>query len=329
MNASSAEDGSRAAKMSATHNAGGVYTDFGGLATLRAGAKSHAPETLDAVARQFEALFLQMMLKSMRATTGGDPLLGNGGELYTDLLDQQIALEFGRGKGLGIAELLAGQLTGKTVPAASVQALASAPSPAALMPPPQWFRAAPPPGATLRPATESIPSTPQQFVQKVWPHAERAARDLGVDPRLLVAQAALETGWGQAVPGAGRGRPSHNLFGIKADSRWSGSRVEVSTLEHVDGVLVRTRAPFRAYGSIAESFADYVDFVRGQPRYAAAVQAAGDSEAYIRALQAAGYATDPAYAEKILRLMDQSTLKIPLAAAEVSESQESDFDGNG
>ena len=142
----------------------------------------------------------------------------------------------------------------------------------------------------------------------LWPHAKRAGHSLGVDPRLLIAQAALETGWGRSVIHDEQGRSSHNLFGIKADSRWPGARMEVSTLEYVDGVMIKTRAPFRAYTSIEESFDDYVSFVREQPRYQAAMRSVDNLERYVRELQKAGYATDPAYAEKILNVFRREEL---------------------
>src|SRR5690606_34209042 len=132
------------------------------------------------------------------------------------------------------------------------------------------------------------------------PHAERAAERLGVDPKLLVAQAALETGWGASIPRLADGRSTHNLFGMKAGPAWREAKAGAWTLEIVDGMPERRRADFRAYASVAESFSDYADVIERLPRYADALRSAEDPEAYARALADAGYATDPHYAAKWL-----------------------------
>jgi flagellar protein FlgJ len=137
-----------------------------------------------------------------------------------------------------------------------------------------------------------------------------------VDPDLLLSQAALETGWGRSIMRHPDGQSTHNLFGIKADPSWEGDRVVQSTLEYIGGRLVRTRAAFRAYGSFAESFEDYASFLKGQPRYARALEHAGDPGAFMRGLQEAGYATDPSYAEKVLRIWtDRLPGRLKLSAA--------------
>ena len=145
--------------------------------------------------------------------------------------------------------------------------------------------------------------SPDAFIHALWPHAEAAAGVLRVDPRVLVAQAALETAWGGSMITRPDGTSSHNLFGIKADSRWAGERIHVPTLEVVDGMMQRISADFRAYESMAASFGDYVAFVTSSPRYADALERAGDPAAYLHALQRAGYATDPGYAGKILDIL--------------------------
>src|SRR5204863_1482050 len=149
-------------------------------------------------------------------------------------------------------------------------------------------------------AEDVTPSPAEDFVAHLLPHATAAAAALGVEPRLLLAQAALETGWGGAVPQHADGSSAHNVFGIKAGSAWSGARIAEWTLEHEHGVAVRRSAEFRAYPSSAASFADYVDLIGNTPRYAAALASADNPEAYAHAVQAAGYATDPGYADKWL-----------------------------
>ena len=153
--------------------------------------------------------------------------------------------------------------------------------------------------------------SPEQFVNELTPHAIRAAAEIGVDARLLLAQAALETGWGRSVINDSSGRSSHNLFGIKADPAWEGPVVTVGSLEFEDGVMVRHKSAFRSYESYADSFRDYLDFLRSNPRYGKALEHAESPEAYARELQRAGYATDPHYADKILGIYAMDVLAPP------------------
>lgn len=174
------------------------------------------------------------------------------------------------------------------------------------------------------PANLSSPraGTPEAFVAEVWPHAKAAAAELGVDPRMLVAQAALETGWGRSVMRGPDGKPSHNLFGIKATGGWQGAAVTQGTVEFRGGVMQRERAAFRAYGSVAESFADYVKLVRDNPRYREAVVAGSDGARFAEALERAGYATDPQYAEKLKAIAGGPTLRRALAHLPLARTQE-------
>jgi flagellar protein FlgJ len=140
------------------------------------------------------------------------------------------------------------------------------------------------------------------FVRAVMPHARRVAAELGVDPRLLVAQAALETGWGRSIIRNADGTSSHNLFNIKAHRSWSGPVATVRTREYLDGAATMVRDAFRSYDSFEASFRDYVDFLRTNPRYSKALAQTHDPASFARSLQAAGYATDPGYANKILSI---------------------------
>ncbi|MFP4273073.1 MAG: flagellar assembly peptidoglycan hydrolase FlgJ [Halothiobacillaceae bacterium] len=170
--------------------------------------------------------------------------------------------------------------------------------------------AAPPESRQVDRSSQIDWETPEQFAQTLMPHARRAAERLGIDPKVLVAQSALETGWGRHIPKDGAGEPNLNLFGIKADPSWQGPKTRVSTLEFEEGVMVRQQANFRQYDSIGAAFDDYVAFVEQNPRYVKALQAAerGDSAGYVRELQAAGYATDPDYADKILSVMNSGRI---------------------
>jgi flagellar protein FlgJ len=148
-------------------------------------------------------------------------------------------------------------------------------------------------------SASSTPTSPEEFVQQLWPCAQEAGKALGIDPKHLLAQAALETGWGKSLPCDVDGTPSFNFFGIKAGTSWRGDSVSARTLEFEGGVPVPQKAKFRAYDSPAESFRDYVDVLRNNPRYADALNTGSDAKAFANALQRGGYATDPRYAMKI------------------------------
>ena len=144
-------------------------------------------------------------------------------------------------------------------------------------------------------------ASPEEFVATMLPMAEQAAKKLGVDPRYLVAQAALETGWGKSIIRGSEGGSSHNLFGIKAHG-WGGGSTQVTTSEYVQGVKVKEKADFRSYASFEQSFNDYVDFLQSNGRYRQALQATANPERFVSELQQAGYATDPQYARKISQI---------------------------
>lgn len=273
------------------------------------GAADEAASTRRA-AEQFEGLLTQMMLKSMRATSFGDDLTGAQGGHWQDLFDQELSKEMSRGKGLGLADVLVRQLGGPA------EAVLPQSSPAGYAMP--SLRASPVMSARSLAAAESAaPSSSlreraQAFVQRLKPYAERAAETLGVPARALLAQAALETGWGAHLPQSADGTSSMNLFGIKANRSWGGKSVNTDTQEFVDGSMRSERASFRAYDSIADAFNDYVGFLQDNPRYRQALRdGAAGVAAFARGLQDAGYATDPQYASKLSRiassrLMDQA-----------------------
>lgn len=151
--------------------------------------------------------------------------------------------------------------------------------------------------------TGKVFDTPEEFVNRLMPLAKKAADKLGLSPAVLVAQAALESGWGKRVIKDGEGQMTHNLFGIKADPRWEGPKAVVSTLEYEQGVASRQKAAFRSYESFEESFNDYVDFLTSGSRYQGALAKADSPDRYFEALQQAGYATDPQYARKLKQVL--------------------------
>lgn len=332
-------------------------TDFQQFAGLRAQAQKNDPEVLRRSAQQFEGLLIQQMLKSMRAASPGDELMGGGQtEFYRDMFDQQLSTHLAGGKGLGIADLLVKQLRGREAAAAAnpgdavasrIFALpsrgqATAPqSPAATPSATTTPAAAPSPRslssflfnqvraaverATPASATPVENGAPQMsplpgrgaraFVEAIRPHAEKAAEELGVPARILMAQAALETGWGRRAIRHDDGQPAFNFFGIKADKRWNGPEVRRMTREFENGNEIGIKASFRAYDSPASAFQDYVRFLKSNPRYAEALQHGGDERRFVAGLQKAGYATDPAYADKILRVANGRTMNRALGAA--------------
>jgi flagellar protein FlgJ len=287
-------------------------TDFSRFAALRADARQGGAKALEQVAQEFEALFVQMMLKSARDATLAEGAFDSYEmKLYRELFDNQIALGMAREGRLGFADLLRRQIP---------QAAAANDAPLALTLPERRIFPSTSPQYTPVPepevADEIVDITTwradvtnhgradrdRAFAARLLGHAQRAADRLGTTPEVLVAQAALETGWGRHIMTAADGSSSHNLFGIKADRAWDGPTVTHRTLEYFEGRPVRVNAAFRAYDDYGAAFDDYARFIRGNPRYAQALSGANDPRAYAHELQRAGYATDPHYARKILQI---------------------------
>ena len=306
-----------------------VYTDFNGLNALKAQARTDKESALREVARQFESLFLSEMLKSMRKAgdvfAEGNYLKSNQSELYRDMFDSQMSLTMAGGKGSGLAEALVRQLS-KQIPGMNDEGGRLAGHKASLA---DYDRSLPALNAELpervrevtsfaQKAPSAVTSTPsdlphqfespEHFVAELLPVAERIARDSGIDPKLMVAQAALETGWGRHMIRGEQGEPSFNLFGIKADSRWQGDAVSITTTEYREGLPMKEQANFRAYSDYESSFRDYVSFLESNPRYRDVLSVADQPEVFAEKLQEAGYATDPNYGNKIRQIMNRDSL---------------------
>ncbi len=284
-----------------------TYTDLNALAALKNAPASAA--TVKAVSEQVEALFLQMMLKSMRdaGEAAGEPTSNETG-MYQDMFDKQVALTLSKRQDLGIARLFERQLGGKAAGAAPAGAASSSQLKAkGALPDPRGRAAPPPTGANLS-------EQASDFVQQVLPTIRQAAAAVGVNPLGMLAQAALETGWGQRMPRTADGTSSLNLFGVKAGSDWSGARAVADTVEISGGVAKQTRTAFRAYGSIEESVGDFARLLTSSPRYREAVAAGGSAEAYVASVAKAGYATDPQYANKLNEVLNSGTLQAALGA---------------
>lgn len=274
------------------------------------GAKGQPQDlaALKATTKQFESLLTKMMLKSMRDANKsfGDSLFGSSQQdMYQDMFDDQLTTQLAGGRGLGLGDLLFQQLSRSTLG----QKQGSASPAAALTPNPAPTRIPRPSSQQISQQiseqTSQQTSTKQDFVRTMLPLARQAGQELGVDPHALVAQAALETGWGKSVPAGAAGGSSFNLFGMKAGASWSGGTVEVPTHEVESGVAVRQLASFRAYESAADSFRDYAGVIRNNPRYAGAVGTGNDVAAFASALQQGGYATDPDYAQKVTAVANE------------------------
>jgi peptidoglycan hydrolase FlgJ len=266
--------------------------DFKQFAALRR-SDVNDPKALREVARQFESIFTKMMLDSMRSASFGDPLFGSDqADMYQGMMDDQMAVHLTTGRGIGLADMLIRQLSqGGTGANAAFDAANAAISSS------RDARAA---AGSAEPEAVSVTDTQRRrFVEQMLPHARAAAMQLGVDERSLIAQAALETGWGTSQPADASGT-SHNYFGIKAGAHWRGDQVVSDTTEFTNGVPASERAQFRAYGSVAENMSDYVRLIGSSPRYAAALNTGTDVRAFATALQRGGYATDPRYADKVV-----------------------------
>lgn len=294
---------------------------------LRSQFQKDPQQGLKAAAQQFEALFLQMVMKSMRDSVPQDGLLNSDqSRFYTGLLDQQLAQNLSGGaRGVGFARLIEQQLgknlvasadpaateeaanaAGKALPLAASDArhlqykavLGNLPTSAAY----GKTAAAPAAGAV------DAPASGKEFVSRVWPHAVEASRSTGVPPQFLVAHSALESGWGKSEIRRADGSSSYNLFGIKAGKGWTGATVDATTTEYVDGQPQQVVERFRAYASYEEAFRDYASLLRGSPRYSAVIGSQDGAE-FARRLQQAGYATDPMYADKLSRIINGPTLR--------------------
>jgi len=288
-----------------------VYADFNGLAQLKAkagGDDSEQQDALGEVARQFETIFLKMMLKSMRDTVPESDLINNDkARFYQSMYDDQISLDLSKRGDLGLAQMIVNQMGSKETSEkidgvgdmlnyrqTAIRQQQQNKAPAAIK-------------SELPQRNDSINSI-EEFTQTLGVAASNAAKELGVDTKVLLAQSALETGWGKHIMKDKAGRSSYNMFGIKASHGWEGKTVNVQTVEYEAGVAQKRQATFRAYDSYEDSFNDYVQFLKQNPRYAETLSKVDSNEAFVKGLQKAGYATDPAYAKKIMSIVGREQL---------------------
>ena len=297
--------------------------DSKSLESLKVAARQNSPEAVKAAAKQFEALFLNMMMKSMRDATPQDGMFDNSQtKLYTSMLDQQISQSLAS-RGVGLADMLVRQLSPKNANAAAATNGETQGDGTALDASALPARVANP-FADRFGALQSLPSDDdktlkesgsksasnqpahvQAFQEKLAAHAEEASRATGIPAKFMLGQAALESGWGKHVIKRADGSSSHNLFGIKAGANWKGKTVTAVTTEYVNGVAHKRVEKFRAYDSYADSFRDYANMLLSNPRYEKVLANASDAKGFAQGLQRAGYATDPHYAAKLQNIINR------------------------
>ncbi|MBY3787278.1 flagellar assembly peptidoglycan hydrolase FlgJ [Photobacterium carnosum] len=317
----------------------GFIHDLSSLDRLRAGIGEDKKGSLREAAVQFESIFTQMLFKSMRDANSAfesDLMSSNNGKFYQQMHDEQMSSQLSTTGSLGLADMIVKQLGGEQqdisqhqpttdlYPQQQSQPFSIRPINADMIALPRLTRTEdkslilPPlpqsqlslkiaPEATeeILPTKSEKPtsfSSAEDFVSYMKPYAQKAARTLGTDPALLIAQAALETGWGKKVINNALGC-SNNLFNIKADPRWQGQKVATKTLEFHNGIAVQEQAAFRSYDSYQHSFDDFVSFLQHNPRYSKALTHSHQPQQFIREIHQAGYATDPNYSNKVLAVM--------------------------
>ena len=321
------------------------YLDIGGLDSIRQQSnkddKASKEAALDTAAKQFEAIFMQMLLKSMRKAQdvleSDSPFNSESSKFYRDMHDQQMSLELSSNGSLGLSELIVRQLGGDSETFTPHNYLKANPFQGkenanmfdkaqdlelpfrrqfpdyvtkanSNLSPNTKTEAAKSITATTATPLVSVPfknvnkqvfNKPIDFVTALEKPAKLVQEKLNIPFEVVIAQAALETGWGKKIIQTDQGDSSYNLFNIKADARWSGDKTHKETLEYQQGAMVKKREPFRVYESMSESINDYINFLSNSERYQGALKQAGNVEHFLHNLQSAGYATDPNYAIKI------------------------------
>jgi flagellar protein FlgJ len=296
------------------------YHDLGSVNKLREAAQSGDKGALEEAAKQFEAIFVQMMLKSMRKAQDAladkdSPFSSEQVKFYREMHDKQLATDLSANGSIGLADIIVQQMNpgDEMMPAGTVRSdgdlsILNRRTVAAVQDAQDRVLGVNNENVSSSASKQSAFASPEEFVTALYPQAIEAAKVLNIDPKAMIAQAALETGWGKSIIHKGDGANSHNLFGIKADKRWDGEKASVDTLEFVNNVPEKQQANFRSYGSFSDSLNDYVDFIQSNPRYEQATQKTQSPQQYFEALQEAGYATDPQYAEKVMSVFNGSIL---------------------
>lgn len=274
---------------------------------LKARAASDPRAAIQATARQFEALFMQQLMKAMREASASSGMLENAGtQLGTEMLDTQYANQMTGMRG-GLSDAIVRQLERQMNGIDGARGAASA-------------GAAAPAGAAGAAARGDLPVSTVQaaFVRQHEAAARAAEAQSGIPATFMVAQAAHESGWGRHEIRNPDGSSSHNLFGIKAGASWKGAVTNITTTEVIDGQARKVVAKFRAYDSYEAAFRDYAQLMKDSPRYAPVLAAGNSASDFAQGLQRAGYATDPDYADKLTRMIN-TTLRLQRASSRTPE----------
>jgi peptidoglycan hydrolase FlgJ len=296
---------------------GNVAFDANGLNGLKQAAKENSPEAIKGVAKQFEAIFMNMMLKSMRdASPQDNPFDNEQSRTFTSMLDQQLSSNLAS-KGLGLADVLAKQLSkGNNLTTNAMEQAVSDEQPTAYSTPSNPIISNPLSINNNKSSasqleridklnTKSLGDSASEFKNRMAKHADEASRATGMPAHLMLGQAALESGWGKRELKGPDGTPSNNLFGIKASGNWDGKVIEATTTEYIHGVKQKRIEKFRAYDSYADSFKDFANMMSNNPRYDKVMDNLDNVQGYAQAMQNAGYATDPNYATKLASVIQK------------------------
>lgn len=286
--------------------------DGKGLDELKQAARNNSPEALKAAATQFEALFMTMMLKSMRQAGSQDGMFDNEqSRMYTTMLDQQLSQKMAS-RGIGLADAMLRQLSNNANIAVG-QALQSedAPLSSVALGDMSGIHQYQSQAAQISKGSGfedglSASQHVQEFARKLGRHAELASQITGIPAKFMLGQAALESGWGKREIKAIDGSTSHNVFGIKASGNWKGRTVDALTTEYANGVAAQKIEKFRAYDNYADAFQDYARLLTDNPRYQNVLAQGVDASKFAAELQKAGYATDPHYAQKLSSIIRNS-----------------------
>jgi flagellar protein FlgJ len=317
------------------------YFDLQGLDQLRQKAQGNSKESIREVANQFESMFASMLIKSMRqaneAFETDSPFNNKNTKFYTDMQDKQLALDISRHGSLGLADALVRQLDPMSIsrPQGIPEDKLVMPNsekvkmmdinkmlPAVDLNKPDQTQASvivfdkTKQQSTNNNINNTVFTDQKSFIDTVMPYAKKMAKALGISPAVLIAQSALETGWGKKIINGADNQSSFNLFNIKAQKGWQGDKVTKDSLEVENGIGIKRRSEFRSYQGFAQSFTDYGQFINNNQRYKEALQQGTDAGRYAEELQKAGYATDPQYAEKIKQIMNNETFKAAVAEGE-------------
>jgi flagellar protein FlgJ len=289
-----------------------IYTDVQGLGQLRGKLKNNPTAVKKEVAKQFESMLMQMVMKSMRDANKAfaSDLYGNDQmDFYQDIYDKQISLVVTNSSS-SIATMIEKNIDQQQGISESKTSSVQAYIPGSDVQPTKENKSTTPnlissekPNQTQNVvANEKHLLTKDDFIKQIWPAAKQAAASLGSTPGILVAQAILETDWGKKIVAYNNQSSSNNLFNIKSTSETDKKTHPIETLEQKNGIVVKEKSSFKAYESFKESFMDYVNFIKNNTRYEQAIKKAANPKEYINALQHSGFATDGQYAEKVMSI---------------------------